>query len=85
MGANYGNRAQIQCDGVHHSGRIVRKSISDCECDETSKIKSHNQLFRGVACSRGHAGGHLGNVLQREHGSHRWKMAIRIFHVRRME
>lgn len=64
--------------------RSLRQSIGHRLGYETSEAPGNHKLFRGIAGFGGHAGGVIRHDVQRFRGTF-WTLAIRVFHVRRVE
>ncbi|KAL1137943.1 hypothetical protein AAG570_009638 [Ranatra chinensis] len=71
--------------GVHHSGRAVRQLARHRQRHAASQAPRHHQLLRRLSRPGRHAGGHLGDVLQRQRRDNGRPLAVRVFHVRRVE
>lgn len=76
-GKSYGN-------GFHHSVRSVRQSIGDRVGNEAQEASRNYQLLRGLVGVGRHVGGHFRHDVQRVGRTVR-KMAVWLFHVRRVE
>lgn len=70
--------------GLHHSDRGVRQSVGDGVGDAAQEAADHHQLFRGLSSVGRHVGRHVRHDVQRERAIDR-QMAVRLFHVRRVE